>query len=421
MTRPTRLTPQSGITNRPPEHCHVAAFRLETKDPVATRAAVEALRRIERAELRSNLDEQTPATEKAAPSPETGELGFADGYDRAHLTITTGFGAGAYDKLGIAPDERPQDLVPIPWGSLGDSPLQPDQGDITLQVCSDDAYVCEHVIRRVEEEFSGQLVLVWSQVGSQRYTTRQGRTSRGEGRAVNGFIDGTSNLNPRHDDNSRRLTFVDPAAVPSYPAVPVGQPPGYGGAPGTAFPPDLRNPPATEPAWTFNGTYMVVRSSTIDTASWDRIPLGEQEQDMGRFKFSGSFLDVGDDPARVNDPPAFEADQADRAVAVDSHARKSNPRRPEDLDRRIFRRGYPLIAGSIAGYDRGLLFIAFGRTISTQFEFIFRAWMRNPNFPDTGSGPDRLFRFEKQILTGGYYFIPPIESPNQPWSWTLPA
>lgn len=421
MPRPTRLTPQSGVTNRPPEHCHMAAFRLDTTDPTATRAAIEGLRRIEAAELRSNLDEQTPQTDKAAPSPETGELGFADGYDRAHLTITTGFGVGTYDKLGVSTDQRPQDLVAIPWSLLGDAPVQPEQGDIALQVCSDDAYVCEHVIRRVEEELAGQLTLVWSQIGSQRYTTRQGRTSRSEGRAVNGFIDGTSNLDPRHDENSRRLTFVDPAAVPSYPAVPVGQPPGYGGAPGTAFPPDLRHPPAMEPAWMLNGTYMVVRSSTIDTSGWDRIPLGEQEHDMGRFKFSGSFLDLSDDPARVNEAPAFEADQANRTVAVDSHARKSNPRRPEDLDRRIFRRGYPLISGSTAGYDRGLLFIAFGRTISTQFEFIYRAWMRNPNFPDTGSGPDRLFRFEKQILAGGYYFVPPIENPNQPWSWTVPA
>ena len=421
MPRPNRPVPQSGVTNRPPEHCHIAVYRLETSDPASTREVLEELRRIEKAELRSNLDDQGPLSDKAAPSPETGELGFADRYDRGHLTITTGFGSGAYDKLGTAADQRPQDLIPIPWGLLGDSPVQSDQGDLVLQVCSDDVYVCEHVIRRVEEELGGRLTLLWTQIGSQRYTTRQGRTSRSEGRAVNGFIDGTSNLDPRHDDDSRRLTFVDPANVPTYPTIPVGQPPGYGGAPGTAFPPDLRNPPTAEPAWTLNGTYMVVRSSTIDTSGWDRQALGEQEHDMGRFKFSGSFLDVADDPARLDDPPAFEADQSNRTVTVDSHARKSNPRRSEDLDRRIFRRGYPLIAGSTAGYDRGLVFIAFGRTISTQFEFIFRAWMRNPNFPDNGAGVDRLFRFEKQTLAGGYYFVPPIENPNQPWSWTIPA
>jgi deferrochelatase/peroxidase EfeB len=418
---PKRTAPQSGITNRPPEHAFVAVWRLETADAASTRAALELLRRIEQDELRSNLDEQTPATPKETPSPETGELGFRDGYDRAHLTITTGLGATAFDKLGIATGQRPQDLIPIPWGDLGDAPAQSEQGDLVLQVCSDDVYVCEHVIRRVEQEMAGQLTLVWTQIGSQRYTTRQGRTSRGEGRAVTGFIDGTSNLDPRHTDDGRRLTFVDPDAVPNYPQIPADQPPGYGGAPGTAFPPNLRTPPTSEPEWTRDGSYMVVRASTIDIAAWDSISLGEQEQNVGRFKFSGASLDLADDPARLDDAPAFESDPSNRTVPIDSHVRKSNPRRPEDIDRRIFRRGYPLIAPATTGFDRGLLFIAFARSLSTQFEFIFRAWMRNPNFPEHGAGEDRLFRHEKQVITGGYYFVPPLTSQNQPWSWDLPA
>lgn len=133
---------------------------------------------------------------------------------------------------------------------------------------------------------------------------------------------------------------------------------------------------------------------------------------MGRFKYSGSFLDLTDDRQQLDAPPAFETDQTNRTVPVDSHVRKSNPRRPEDAQRRIFRRGYPLIAGSTAGFDRGLLFVAFARSISTQFEFIFRAWMRNPNFPEQSSGPDRIFRFEKQVLAGGYYFVPPPGAPQ---------
>jgi deferrochelatase/peroxidase EfeB len=415
-----RVAPQSGITNRPPEHAFVTAWRLETTDPVSTRASFETLRRIEHDELRSNLDDQNPNTDKTAPSPETGELGFRDGYDRAHLTITTGLAAAAFDKLGVAPDQRPQDLVAIPWGQLGDNPVQPDQGDFVLQICSDDAFICEHAVRRVEEELAGQVTLLWTQIGSQRYTTRQGRTGRHEGRAVTGFIDGTSNLDPRHTDEGRRLTFVDPDAVPTYPTVPADQPAGYGGAPGTAFPADLRSPPTAEPEWTRDGSYMVVRASTVDTTAWDRISLGDQEHDVGRFKFSGAFLDLADDPARLEDPPIFEADQSNQTVAVDSHARKSNPRRPEDLDRRIFRRGYPLIAPTTTGFDRGLLFIAFARSLSTQFEFIFRAWMRNPNFPEANAGADRLFRFEKQVIAGGYYFVPPVINANQPWSWALP-
>lgn len=412
---------QAGITNRPPEHCIVACFRLNTTDPVATRNALEELRRIESAELRSDLDNQSAGTDKSKPSPETGELGFEDGHDRAHLTITTGFASTAFDKLGVGSEDRPQDLVPIPWADLGDNPAQAEQGDLVLQVCSDDAYICEHAVRRVEEELREEMTLVWTQIGSQRYTTRQGRTNRSEGRAVTGFIDGTSNLNPRRSEEDARLVFIDPEAVPTYPGIPEGQPPGYGGAPGTAFPANLRQPPSREPDWTRSGTYMTVRSSTIDTAAWDLVSLGEQERDVGRFKLSGASLDLTDDPAHLNDPPAFEADESNTTVPVDSHARKSNPRRPEDLDRRIFRRGYPLIAGSTDGFDRGLLFISFGRTLSTQFEFIFRAWMRNPNFPTEGAGPDRLFKFENQVLAGGYYFVPPLEHRTKPWSWIIPS
>lgn len=416
---PFPATPQGGITNRPPEHCIVAALRLDATEPTATRNTIEELRRISSAELRSDLDNQGPGADKTQPSPETGELGFDDGHDRAHLTITLGLAATAFDKLATPGDQRPQDLV-IPWAGLGDTPIQTDQGDLALQVCADDAFVCEHVIRRVEEELTGQLTLVWTQIGSQRYTTRQGRTSRGEGRAVTGFIDGTSNLNPRHSDDDERLVFVDPDNVASYPALPVGQPPGYGGAPGTAFPADLRNPPTSEPAWTRHGTYMTVRASTIAIGPWDHATLDDQEHNVGRFKYSGAFLDLTDDPHRVDDPPAFEADPTNVTVPVDSHARKANPRRPEDLDRRIFRRGYPLIAGNASGFDRGLLFISFARSLSTQFEFAFRAWMRNPNFPTENSGPDRLFQFEQQVITGGYYFVPPLESRNKPWSWIIP-
>jgi len=53
-----------------------------------------------------------------------------------------------------------------------------------------------------------------------------------------------------------------------------------------------------------------------------------------------------------------------------------------------------LIAACRRRLTRGLAFIAFARTISTQFEFIFRGWMRNPDFPEQGSGLDALL-FER--------------------------
>lgn len=419
MTSPSS---QSGITNRPPEHALIAAFDLTGGDSAANQATVVALRDLVHRELRSDLDDQGPATPKDQPSPETGELGFHDGYDRAHMTITVGLGKTGFEKLGVPAEEQPQDLVPIPWASLGDGTvLNAANGDLVVQVCSDDVYVCEHVVRRIEEELGAGLMMVWSQLGSQRYTTRQGRTSRGEGRALIGFIDGTSNLDPRHSSEDEKLVFVDPSAVGSYPPVPTPQSSGYAGTPETEFPPDLRHPPATEPEWTRQGTYLVVRGSLQTITPWDDLPLGEQEATIGRFKYSGAFLDLADDPGRLDEPPAFAADQANNtAVPVSSHVRKANPRRPEDDDRRIFRRGYPLVVANEAGLGRGLLFVAFARTISTQFEFIMRAWMRNPNFPQPGAGSDRLLAFDPTVVAGGYYFVPPVKHRNEPWTWVLP-
>jgi deferrochelatase/peroxidase EfeB len=407
--------------NRPPEHNLFAALTFTgaaASSPGAARAAVAKLQTLVSRELRSDLDEQDAATPKDAPSPETGELGFHDNYDRAHLTITFAIAKSGFDRLGVPVDEQPQDLIPIPWAQLGDSPtVTADQGDLALQICSDDLYICEHVLRRVEEELGDAITVTWAQVGAQRYTTRQGRTSRAEGRALIGFHDGTDNLDPRHDDADAKLVFVDPAAVPSYPPLPTSTPGGYSGA--DAFPPDLRGAPAREPVWTAGGTYMAVRASVQNTGTWDDLPLGEQESTVGRFKHSGAFLDLADEVGRIDDPPAFAADQSNLTVPVNSHVRKVNPRRAEDADRRIFRRGYPLIAAGPTGLSRGLLFICFARTLSTQFEFITRAWMRNPNFPQPGAGADRLLTFD-QALCGGYFFVPAVTNANKPWTWQLP-
>ena len=412
---------QSGILNRPPEHNLLAALAFAgpaASDPTAARATIEALQQVVRAELRSDLDDQGPTTPKDQPGPETGELGFADGYDRAHLTITFGLAKAGFVRLGVADDDQPQDLTPIDWAKLGDTPtLTAEQGDLVLQICSDDLYICEHVLRRVEEELGDRLQVVWTQLGAQRYTTRQGRTNRAEGRALMGFVDGNANLDPRHDPEDAKLVFVDPDAVGSYPPLPSTLPSGYSGA--DAFPPDLRDRPAREPAWVRAGAYMVVRASMQDIATWDDNTLAAQEDTIGRFKYSGAFLDRSDDTSLTNEPPLFQQDQSNETVLVDSHVRKVNPRRPEDRPREIFRRGYALISARAGGLTRGLLFVCFSRTISTQFEFIVRAWMRNANFPRPGAGQDRILAFD-QAVCGGYYFVPAVSDRNKPWMWVLP-
>jgi hypothetical protein len=98
------------------------------------------------------------------------------------------------------------------------------------------------------------------------------------------------NLDPRNSDDDRRLVFVDPGAVASYPANPPSEPGPTGPygktTTGPRFPGDLAPVPASEPEWTRNGTYMVVRISTFDTTPWDDLPQIRQETAIGRFKVS---------------------------------------------------------------------------------------------------------------------------------------
>jgi deferrochelatase/peroxidase EfeB len=421
--------PQSGITNRPQEHLLLATLTFAGPDP---RATLRALATVVERELSSDLDRINPPQAKEGPSEETGELGFEDDYDRGFLTITLGISSSGFERLGIAEAERPQDLRPIPWEKLGDTPANPESGDLILQVCSDDLYVCEHVVRRVEEELGHELTLLSTAIGSQRYNSRPGRTSKREGRALIGFLDGTANLNPRNSAEDAALVFVDPANVADYPDLPPAQPPaeqlspyGGGGQPGQGphFPEDLSPKPTSEPEWTAQGTYMTVRLSSFDSGAWDDLSQNQQEGSVGRFKVSGASLDREDTGADLDKEPLFAENQAEAKVTANAHIRKANPRGGEDdAKRRIFRRGYPLIAAGDGGLRRGLVFVAFARTISTQFEFIFRAWMRNPDFPEPGKGVDALLfeRLGEQVLSGGYYFVPALEHKTKPWSWKLP-
>ncbi|MEA2235137.1 MAG: hypothetical protein QOD83_4953 [Solirubrobacteraceae bacterium] len=84
-----------------------------------------------------------------------------DHYDRYHLTVTLGLGAGAFEKLGTTPDDRPQDLRAIPWPQLGDATVAtPDNSDVVMQACSDAVYINEHVFRRVAEQLADVLTPV---------------------------------------------------------------------------------------------------------------------------------------------------------------------------------------------------------------------------------------------------------------------
>ena len=398
-TKHEPVNAQPGISDPPREHLVLAAFAFTGVDPGSCLESMRALQAIVRAEL---------AGKPAAPDVETGELGFAAKHDAYQLRVTLAVSTSGYDKLGAGPGERPIDIHPIPPDVL-DATGQSrgaeisGEGDVMLHISSDDIFVAEHVLRRVEHELPERFTIVWAQTGVQRFNTRQaaenGKSPRKESRALIGFLDGTANLT-LSDPQQRALVFTDHTRT-DYPANPV--PDQYQGA---LMPTDLRTPPAgPEPAHLDGGTYLAVEVLLINTRAFDANTVAAQEQIVGRTKQTG-------DP--VPGAPA------------NAHVQKANPQRPgtDDEQRRVLRRGYALLRPRDSGLGRGLVFIAYGRSLTTQVEFIRRAWINNPNFPQTGTGQDALLfggAVEPRLLVGGYYFVPPLRRPHDAASWAVPG
>jgi deferrochelatase/peroxidase EfeB len=176
----------------------------------------------------------------------------------------------------------------------------------------------------------------------------------------------------------------------------------YGGA---SFPSDLGQPPVgPEPVVLDGGSYMAIEVSVIDTSFFDQQPRSEQEHIVGRTKMEGT--------------PAPNAE-------AKSHTLKANPHRDaNDELRRFLRRGYSLVRPYGSALGRGLIFIGFGRSLTTQVEFVRRAWINNDNFPIQGAGKDLLLfggSVQPRLLVGGYYFAPPLSTPHDLTSWVIPT
>jgi Dyp-type peroxidase family len=384
---------QAGITERPPEHLIVTALTFNAANPVDCHTAAESLRGVVSAELHG-----TPAD----PSIETGELGYAEHHDTSDLMITFALSDSGYTKLGAAEDDRPIDLHPMPADILdgrqpeGGTAVNAGEGDVLLKIVSNDAYVTEHVLRRVQRDLSDDFTVLWAQTGLQRYDTYQISNPRHESRALIGFLDGTENLDPSQPDD-RALIFTD-STITNYPQNPQsGQ---YGGA---NFPPLRDVPTGPEPAELDAGTYLAIEVLLIDTASFDQQPPDAQSNTIGRDKQSGAEIE----------PPSPV-----------SHVQKANPDRPgtDDRSRQMLRRGYALIQPLGAELALGLVFIAFARSLTTQHEFVRRAWINNPDFPSVGVGTDGFLTtyVNRQLLAGGYYFVPPLTKITDRSSWLLP-
>jgi len=151
--------------------------------------------------------------------------------------------------------------------------------------------------------------------------------------------------------------------------------------------------------------------------------------------------ELADNDAINNHFEFQEDDPVGARVPLAAHIRKAYPRdetlpgfSPDDSEsetqtHRLLRRGIPFgksfgaASGGKASDPRGLLFLAYQKSIQKQFEFVQHSWVNDPDFPALGAGEDPIlsqtaqgpFKCSAQTLTvkhfvtttGGEYFFSP--------------
>ncbi|HEY5052030.1 MAG TPA: iron uptake transporter deferrochelatase/peroxidase subunit [Solirubrobacterales bacterium] len=323
---------QAGIGTPAQDRLHFAAFDLVDGS---------------RAELREMLREWSLAaaemaggeligdvnSERLAPPQDTGET---VGLPPSRLTVTIGFGPSLFERqsLGLAGKRPPalRDIPPLPGDELD---AENGGGDICVQACSDDPQVAFHAIRNLARIGRGTVAMRWSQLGFGRTssTSRSQETPRN----LMGFKDGTANIRAEDLEAMRRHVWL-----------------GDGDG----------------PAWMRGGSYMVTRRIRMLLEVWDRSALGDQEETIGRAKYSGAPLGESDE----FDPLDLEAEKDGKpAIPVDAHVRLASA--SANNGERILRRGYSFTDGvdpRLGELDAGLFFICFQRDPEKQFVAIQR-------------------------------------------------
>lgn len=342
---PFRGERQAGIVTPVQDRLHFAALDVTTDD---------------RDELIDLLQRWTEAAERMTAGRSAGPIGpvqgatnvppddtgEAIGLPPSRLTITFGFGptlfvdADGNDRFDLA-DRRPAALEPLPLFSADALDPARSGGDLCIQACADDPQVAVHAIRNLVRMGFGTTAVRWSQLGFGRTST----TSTGEETPRNlfGFKDGTANVKSEEAADLDQHVWVadgdDPAA-----------------------------------GWLAGGSYLVTRRINMTIEVWDRQPLGDQEQFIGRTKDSGAPLSGGEELSE----PDFEMQaRSGPIIPVDAHVRVVHPDQNDGV--RMLRRGYNFVDGSndIGGLDAGLFFIAYVRDPRTHFIPVQRAMAAN--------------------------------------------
>jgi deferrochelatase/peroxidase EfeB len=319
---------QAGIDTPAQDRLHFASFDLQTESPGELRELMEkwtvAAREMSEGKM---IGSYAGNRDELAPPDDTGE---AFGLPASNLTITFGFGPSIFERPGLGlSSQRPAALKPLP-------PLPGDElialesdGDICVQACADDPQVVFHAIRNLARIGRGTVVMRWSQLGFGRTSS----TTRGQETPRNlfGMKDGTANIKAEDQKAMEEYVWVDDG-----------------------------------PAWIQGGSYLVTRRIRMVLEVWDRSSLQDQEETIGRRKYSGAPLGEEEE----FDPLPLDEKGLDGKPVIPENAHVRLASAQENRGLRILRRGYSFTDGvdqSLGELEAGLFFIAFQKDPEKQF------------------------------------------------------
>ncbi|MFG2748200.1 iron uptake transporter deferrochelatase/peroxidase subunit [Streptomyces xanthophaeus] len=340
---------QAGITTPLQAKGHLVAFDL-----------VPGAGRTEAAALLRRWSETARRLMAGETSPD-GDTGIALDAGPSSLTVTFGFGHSFFDRTGLTA-RRPVALDPLPAFSADRLDERRSNGDLWVQIGSDDGLVAFHALRAIQKDAGEAARVRWQMNGFNRSpgATASPMTARN----LMGQVDGTGNPKPSEPDFDKRI-FV----------------------PGTG-------PGPAEHAWMAGGSYAVVRRIRMLLDDWDKQSLAQQEQVIGRTKATGAPLTGGSETTEM----ALDKFGPDGkpVIASNAHARISAPeqnggaamlRRPFSFHDGIGPDGVP---------DAGLLFVCWQADPLRGFVPVQRKL-------DRGDALSEFIRHE----SSGLYAVPP--------------
>jgi deferrochelatase/peroxidase EfeB len=348
---------QAGIINPAPAAALMVAFDITAQTKADLVRLFQTL--TQRFQFLMAGGTPRPVDAKFPPS-DSGVLGTTVFPD--NLTATVAVGSSLFDQRFGLQALAPRHLIEMP--NFPNDQLDPTlcHGDLLLQFCSNTAETNIHALRDILKNLPDLLTVRWKIEGFLPPHTLK-KLGKDTVRNLLGFKDGTANLKVDDTRLIDRLVWVQPND--------------------------------NEPAWASGGTYQVVRIIRNLVERWDRTPLQEQEQIIGREKGSGAPLGMHHE----RDIPDYPHDPKGKQIPLDAHIRLANPRQSEQG--LILRRGFNYSRGvdNSGHLDMGLLFVCFQANLDRGFVTVQNRLKGEP-----------LAEYIKPIGGGFFFALPGVES-----------